>query len=254
MDEVLINSHQDGAVREIVLNRPEKRNALSPDMFARLIEAFERDPDPDERVVLVRGEGTVFCAGVDLSERVLNGWPQESPLVRLCEAIRKYPLPVVAALQGDAIAGGAMLTMHCDLIVAAEGARLAMPLAQLGIAPPWIMTSRTIDRMGPALGRELVLLGFPITAEKLYAHNAINACVPRERFRDEVDRVVTQLAVNAPLSVRAVKSALTSISEAGFYDEHPAEEALVRQALDSEDAREGMRARLERRAPEFQGR
>jgi enoyl-CoA hydratase/carnithine racemase len=254
LDEIQINARRDGAVREVVLNRAQKRNAISPPMFAALIEAFERDPDPDERVVLIRGEGPVFCAGVDLSERIQNGWPTESPLVRLCEAIRKYPLPVVAAMQGDAVAGGAMLTMHCDLIVAAEGARLAMPLAQLGIAPPWIMTSRTIDRLGPALGREIVLMGFPITAERLYAHNAVNACVPRERFQEEVDRVVNQLADNAPLSVRAVKAALTSISEAGFYDEHPHEESLVRQALDSQDAREGMRARLERREPVFQGR
>jgi enoyl-CoA hydratase/carnithine racemase len=254
LDEVQINSQQGGAVREIVLNRPEKRNALSPDMFAALIEAFEREPDENERVVLIRGEGRVFCAGVDLSERIKNGWPQDSPLVRLCEAVRLYPLPVVAAVQGDAIAGGAMLTMHCDIIVAAEGARLAMPLAQLGIAPPWILTSRTIDRMGPALGRDLVLMGDPISVERLYQHNAINALVPREQFRAEVDRIVDRLVANAPLSLRAVKAALAQIGAAGVDVPHPAEDALVREALDSDDAREGMRARLERREPAFTGR
>lgn len=254
MEEVKISSTHHGAVREVLIDRPEKRNALSPDMFAELVAAFERPAPEEERLTLVRGTGRVFCAGVDLSERIKNGWPQESPLVRLCEAIRKYPVPVVGAMQGDAIAGGAMLIMHCDVVIAAEGARLAMPLAQLGIAPPWILTSRTIDRMGPALGRDLVLMGDPISAERLAQHNAINACVPRERFQAEVDRVVTRLVNNAPLSLRAVKAALTRIGECGVHDEHPAEDALVRQALDSSDAREGMRARLERREPVFQAR
>ncbi len=138
MDEILITSQRNGAVKEIVLNRPEKRNALAPHMFDTLIEAFESGPGDAERAVLIRGEGRVFCAGVDLSERIKNGWPQESPLVRLAarRSARISALPVVAAMQGDAIAGGAMLTMHCDLIIAAEGARLGMPLAQLGIAPP----------------------------------------------------------------------------------------------------------------------
>jgi enoyl-CoA hydratase/carnithine racemase len=253
VDDIQVNSQRDGAVKEIVLNRPEKRNALAPHMFERLIEVFEAGPDENERAVLIRGEGRAFCAGVDLSERIQNGWPTESPLVRLCEAIRTYPLPVVAAMHGDAIAGGAMLAMHCDLIIAQEGARLAMPLAQLGIAPPWIMTSRTIDRVGPSLGRDLLLLGNPVPAERLYAHNAVNACVPREAFADEVNRTMARLVANAPLSLRAVKAALALIGDAGGKDGHPDQESYVRAALDSTDAREGMRARLERREPVFQG-
>jgi enoyl-CoA hydratase/carnithine racemase len=254
VEHVKVQHERDGAVKTIVLDRPEKRNALSPPMFDTLIAAFETEPTEAERAVLIRGEGRVFCAGVDLSERIKNGWPQQSPLVRLCEAMRAYPLPIVAAMQGDAIAGGAMMTMHCDLIVAAEGARLGMPLSQLGIAPPWILTSRTIDRAGPALGRELVLLGYPISAERLAQHNVVNSVVPRERFAAEVDRFVDRLARNAPLSLRAVKAALSSIGAAGAGEPREAEEALVRAALDSRDAVEGMQARLERREPVFEGR
>jgi len=254
VEHVKVQFERDGAVKTIVLDRPEKRNALSPPMFDALIAAFETEPADGEKVVLIRGEGRVFCAGVDLSERIKNGWPQESPLVRLCEAIRAYPLPIVAAMQGDAIAGGAMMTLHCDLIVAAEGARLGMPLSQLGIAPPWILTSRTIDRAGPALGRELVLLGYPISAERLAQHNVVNSVVSRESFAAEVDRYVDRLVRNAPLSLRAVKAALSSIGAAGAGEPREAEEALVRAALDSRDAVEGMQARLERREPQFEGR
>lgn len=253
LEHVQVRVERGGAVREIILNRPEKRNALSPAMFDALIEAFDVEPPMEERVTVLRGEGSVFCAGVDLAERIQNGWPQQSPLVRLCELVRNYPLPILAAMQGDAIAGGAMLLLHCDLIIAAEGARLGMPLAQLGIAPPWIMTRRTIDRAGPALGRDLLLLGHPVSAERLYEHNVINAVVPRHAFAAEVDRVVDQLVVNAPLSLRAVKGALASIGELGVNDGHEYEESLVRAALDSQDAREGMRARLEHRAAQFQG-
>jgi enoyl-CoA hydratase/carnithine racemase len=253
VEHVQVRSDRGGAVREIVLNRPDKRNALSPAMFDALIEAFEVEAPAEERVTVVRGEGRVFCAGVDLAERIENGWPQQSPLVRLCELMRNYPLPILAAMQGDAIAGGAMLLLHCDLIVAAEGARLGMPLAQLGIAPPWIMTRRTVDRAGPALSRDMLLLGHPISAHRLYEHNVVNALVPRHAFDAEVDRVIDQLVVNAPLSLRAVKGALTSINELGVNDGHAYEESLVRAALDSQDAREGMRARLEHRRPTFTG-
>jgi enoyl-CoA hydratase/carnithine racemase len=254
VDEVQVKSEWGGAVRTIVLNRPDKRNAISPPMFDELIRAFEQEPTEQERAVLIRGEGKVFCAGVDLSERIKNGWPTVSPLVRLCEMIRTYPIPIVAAMSGDAVAGGAMLTLHCDLIIAIEGSRLAMPLAQLGIAPPWVMTSRTLDRVGPALGRDMVLLGNPISAERLFQHNAVNAVVPRERYQAEVDLVMERLVANAPLSVRAVKAALAKIGDAGGAEGHPDQEPFVRAALDSEDAREGMRARLERRQPTFQGR
>jgi enoyl-CoA hydratase/carnithine racemase len=253
VSEIRVESGHNGAVRTIVLDRAAKRNALTPGMFEYLIELFTAPPPAREQVTLLRAEGTVFCAGVDLSERIQNGWPQESPLVRLCEAMRRYPVPIVAALQGDAIAGGTMMTLHADLVIAAAGARIGMPLAQLGIAPPWVLTARTIARCGPALGREMVLVGYPIPVERLLAANAINAVYPREEFPGAVDRLVDRLARNAPLSLRAVKGSLASLDAIHVDDPHVAENALVRAALDSRDAKEGMAARLERREPNFSG-
>jgi enoyl-CoA hydratase/carnithine racemase len=251
VSEIRVESGHDGAVRTIVLDRPAKRNALTPAMFDYLIELFTAAPGK-ERLTLLRAEGPVFCAGVDLSERIKNGWPQDSPLVRLCEAIRHYPQPVIAALQGDAIAGGTMMTLHADLIIAAAGARIGMPLAQLGIAPPWVLTARTVARCGPALGREMVLVGYPIPVERLLAVNAINAVYPREEFPGAVERLVDRLARNAPLSLRAVKASLASLDDIHVGDPHEAENALVRAALDSRDAKEGMAARLEHREPAWQ--
>lgn len=252
--EIRVESSHGGAVRTIVLNRPEKRNALNPQMFARLIELFQNVTPPDEeRVTLIRGEGRSFCAGVDLVERVQNGWPQESPLVALCEAMRAYPLPIVGAIQGYAIAGGAMMSMHCDLLVAQAGAQVGMPLAQLGIAPPWVLTARTLSRCGPALGREMVLVGYPIPVERMLAANAVNAVVPKEDFEGAVERLLDRMARNAPMSLRAVKASIAGYSDWEADQPREKENALVRAALDSKDAREGMQARLDRREPQLLG-
>jgi enoyl-CoA hydratase/carnithine racemase len=249
MDEIKIETTDDGAVRTITIDRPDKRNAVTRAMFAELTELFEVSPPPTERVTVLRSEGSVFCSGIDLNERLVHGAP---PLAELCEVIHDYPLPVVARMQGDAIAGGAFLALFCDFVVAVKPARFWVSLVQIGLAPPWILTRRLAELATPALARELVLLGDPLTAEYLAeAHVIISAVEPAE-LDAEVDRIVSRLAQNAPLSLRAVKATLA----AKAYQENPydeVEEMIVR-ARDSEDGREGVQARLERRMPQYAGR
>ena len=124
MEEVRIDVDETEAVRTITINRPDKRNALSRDMFAELTRLFEEEPPLTERVTVLRSEGHVFCSGIDLNERLVHGAP---PLDTLCEVIRDYPLPVVARMQGDAIAGGAFLALFCDFVIAAKAAALIIP-------------------------------------------------------------------------------------------------------------------------------
>jgi enoyl-CoA hydratase/carnithine racemase len=106
-----------GAVRNVLLNRPEKRNALDGEMIAELKAAFTRAPGPDERLAVIRAAGPVFCAGLDMRERSERPMGA-SPIEAMLHAIETYPLPVVAVVQGDAIAGGNELALHCDLVVA----------------------------------------------------------------------------------------------------------------------------------------
>jgi enoyl-CoA hydratase/carnithine racemase len=218
-------------------------------MFDELIAAFELDPPSTERVTVIQSEGHVFCSGIDLNERLVHGAP---PLDRLCEAIGRYPLPVVAKMQGDAIAGGAFLALFCDFVIAARGARFWVSLVQIGLAPPWPLTRRLAELATPALARELVLLGDPVVAERLAEAHVIAAAVPAEELAAEVDRVVERLALNAPLSLRAIKATLA----AQAYAEVPHDEviAMIVRARDSEDGREGVKARLERRMPVYGGR
>ncbi len=240
-----------GAVRTITLNRPEKRNALTREMFAGLTEAFRREPPAEERVTVIAANGPMFCAGVDLSQRAAGDDAEgESPLEQLCTAIARYPLPVVAAVHGAAIGGGFMIALHSDFVVAAAGAKLGNSSVQLGIAPPWPMSRRVLAVAGPALARELLLLGDLVPAERLGQADVVTA-VPVANFDDELRRVVDRLAKNAPLSLRAVKATLAAA--ASVEQDHATVTAMVKRAQASDDGKEGVAARRERREARFVG-
>jgi enoyl-CoA hydratase/carnithine racemase len=253
VSEIIIRCEWDGAVRTITLNRPDKRNALSREMFDVLIDAFETEPALTDRVTVLRAEGTVFCAGVDLGQRADNpSAAGQSPLERLCDAIRRYPLPVGAVVQGHAIGGGMMLALHCDFVVAAEEARLGNTAVQLGLVPAWEPARRVVEAIGVTLARELLLLGDPVPAGRLAAAHAIADVVPTDGLNAAADAVVSRLVANAPLSLRAVKATLN----AGAYveAEHPVADDAIARAQVSEDAVEGVAARKEKRTPQFAGR
>ena len=123
----LVRIERAGAVRTLTLARPEKRNAINPEMMAALREAFKAEPAAEERVTVLRSEGSVFCSGLQLSTSGVD--PAEAVNIEgMFTAVQQYPLPVVAGVQGAAIAGGCELALHCDFIVAAESAKFAMPL------------------------------------------------------------------------------------------------------------------------------
>lgn len=249
MEEIQVERTDDGAVRTITINRPAKRNAISFDMFEELTSLFKEEPPVTERVTVLKSAGTVFTSGIDLNERLVRGAP---PLDAACEAIWHYPLPVVARVQGDAIAGGAFIAVACDFVVANEDARIWFSLVQIGLAPPWILSRHLAGRTGFSLARDLVLLGDAVPARRLADANVITSAVPLDALDDEVNRVVDRLARNAPLSLRAIKATLAAEPYQQLPHDHI--EALIHSARDSEDGREGVTARLERRMPQYTGR
>jgi len=245
----------EGPVRTVVLCRPERRNALDRIMLDRLSAAFEGEPGPEERVAVVRAEGPVFCSGIDLSERLRGETPTgESPIEEVLAAVDAWPLPVVAVVQGDAIAGGNELALHCDLVVASTTASFGMSLAQIGLAPSWFLARRLLEVGGPVLARELLLLGDPVPAGRLAELGVIARAVPPHELEATAARFVDRLAANAPLSLRAMKALLRRAMEFREGIEHDDVDALVQAARASADAREGMAARLQRRTPRFEGR
>src|SRR6185437_14416205 len=201
-----------------------------------------------DRVLVIRGKGDVFCAGLDMAERSKTaGAGKASGIEIMLRAIELCPLPVVAVVQGDAIAGGNELALHCDMVVASDTARFGMSLAQVGLAPNWFLAKKLIEVLGPVTTREMLLLGDPLPATKLHGLGLIARCVPPGQLEEEASKIIQRLAANAPLSLKAMKALTVRHLEFREAIEHDDVDALVRAAMQSQDAQEGIKARLEKR-------
>jgi enoyl-CoA hydratase/carnithine racemase len=243
----------EGAVRQVLLNRADKRNALDSEMMVELEAAFTLPPAATERVAVIRAAGPVFCAGLDMRERAAKPIGI-SPIEAMLHTIETYPLPVVAVVQGDAIAGGNELALHCDLVVASTSARFGMSLAQIGLAPSWFLAKKLLEVAGPVTTRRILLLGDPLPAQRLYDLGVISHLAGPADLEATAQNVVQRLADNAPLSLRAMKALI--VREMAFRDRiaHEDVDELVEQVRRSEDAQEGIAARLARRKADFKGR
>jgi enoyl-CoA hydratase/carnithine racemase len=242
----------EGAVRTVLLNRPEKRNALDGETMKQMQAVFETPPGAAERVAVIRGAGPVFCAGLDLKWRRDN--PQgESGIEHMLHAIEMYPLPVVGIVHGDAIAGGNELALHCDIVVASKAARFGMSLAQVGLAPSWFLAKKILEVTNPVVAKKVLLLGDPLPAEEFHKLGIISHLSEPAELEATAAKIIQRLADNAPLSLRAMKALITR--EMQFRDNilHEDIDALVDKARTSEDGQEGMKARLEKRKAVFRG-
>ena len=270
----------DGPIRTVTLNRAAKRNALTPEMLATATHSFSGEPGPSERVAVIRSTGPVFCAGIDLQRRLDDdgdgsdgdgtsagsddtagsadagdgtGSEPSSAVERLFHAVEQWPLPVVAVVQGDAIAGGNELALHCDLVVASTKANFGMSLAQIGLAPTWFLTKKLLEVAGPVTTREILMLGDPIPASRMAELGVIARAVPAHRLATEAEALIGRLAMNAPLSLRAIKGVINR--EMAFRDQipHADVDRLVQAAGASEDAKTGIAARLAGKIADFTG-
>jgi len=252
MTKVIVE--RNGPVRTVWMNRAEKRNALDSEMMGEMIAALQAPVAPEDRVLVIRGKGNVFCSGLDMAERARTaGGGKSSGIEVMLRSIELCPVPVVAVVHGDAIAGGNELALHCDLVVASAAARFGMSLAQVGLCPNWFLGKKLMEVLGPVTTREMLLLGDPLPATKLHALGLIARCVPADQLEAEAGKVIDRLAANAPLSLKAMK-ALT-VRQLEFRDgiKHDDIDALVRAAMQSQDAQEGIKARLEKRTAKFTG-
>jgi enoyl-CoA hydratase/carnithine racemase len=247
---MIVETQITGPVRNVLLNRPEKRNALNGEMLQALENIFSTPPGPDERLAVIRAAGPVFCAGLDLSDHTVMTNPIEGMLLK----IETYPLPVVAVVQGDAIAGGNELALHCDIVIASSAAHFGMSLAQIGLVPSWFLIKKLLEVAGPVITRRILLLGDPLPAQEVHGLGLISHIAEPDVLEATARSVIDRLAANAPLSLKVMKALI--VREMAFRNQipHADLDRLVVEVNNSADAKEGMAARLAKRPARFQGR
>jgi enoyl-CoA hydratase len=238
----LVLTERVGNVLVATLNRPEARNALNPELIDELSDVLrEADADPAVRAVVLTGAGTVFCAGMDLKAFAKGGGKFDGLVWFFREGIAT---PVVAALNGSALAGGFELVLACDLVVAAEDAKLGIAEVRRGLFAAGGGTTLA-DRVPLTVALEMGLTGDLISAVDARQFGLVNRAVPAARVREEALALAGRIAENGPLGVAMTKKLIR--------ERRWAEPAEVDAVFRSADAAEGSRAFAERRAPVWTG-
>ena len=257
----LVETEQHGAVRHVVLNRPEKRNAFHLELVLAIGEALRAAAD-DAAVhcVVLRGEGPMFSSGMDVGALAGGaGQPERIRAFRracieawnLAEAMEK---PVVCQIQGGAIGGALELALACDLRVAATGALLGVPEVRLGLIPDVGGSSRLPQVVGLGRAKELVMTGRLIDAAEAERIGLVNRVAPPEELADTTQALVDELLACAPVAVGRAKRVMDASARPALAATLELEIAMQELCLRTEDFAEGMRAIVERRAPSFSGR
>jgi enoyl-CoA hydratase/carnithine racemase len=246
-----------GSAAHIVLNRPEKRNALSLDMMEDLIAALETiGKRSDVRAIVLAGAGPAFSAGHDLSEMVGREAQFYDRLFEVCtvmmETIHAVPQPVIAKVQGMATAAGCQLVASCDLVVASEEARFATPGVKIGLfcSTPMVPVARAVGRKRAL---ELLLTGEPIDARTAAEWGLVNRVVASEELDSAVEAFVAAIVRSSPLTVRVGKRAFYAQVDLSEHEAYEHTKGVMAQNALAGDAQEGMCSFLEKRPPAWTG-
>ncbi|MGH7818356.1 MAG: enoyl-CoA hydratase-related protein [Candidatus Binatia bacterium] len=254
----MVRLERKGTAAWIVLDRPEVRNALSAALMKEAADALARSlGDPAVRSIVVTGEGDAFSAGADLREmKAMNAAPYREnvdnalTLSNLFYAIAAAPKPVVARVNGPAVAGALGIVSACDVAIAVEGVKFAFTEARLGIVPAMI-SPFVVRRIGAAHARRLFLTGESFTAEEAERIGLVDRVVAREALDETVAAVCRDLARSAPGALAEVKTLIARVAE-GSPDTHRAYTAeIIARLRAGEEGQEGMAAFLEKRKPRW---
>lgn len=253
--EVAVDEHHVGLVR---LNRPEARNALSPEMRAELTAELERlDADPEVRCIVIAGHDKFFAAGADIramAERPLDA-PPDPKGMEFWTRLGAIGTPTIAAVSGYAFGGGCELALACDMIVCDKKTRFGQPEITLGIIPGGGGTQRLARAIGKQRAMEYVLTGRRWDAETAERWGLVNKVAAGEgAWLSEAIELGREVAARAPLAARLAKQAVLAAAETSLSEGLVAERELFDEGMASEDRVEGMNAFLEKREPEFKGR
>ena len=241
----------------IRLNRPEVLNALNMKLMEELIDALESfDRDEEVRAIILTGNEKAFAAGADIRE--MAGASSVDMLIRdqfaRWDRIRKLKKPVIAAVSGFALGGGCEIAMACDMIIASESARFGQPEINIGVMPGAGGTQRLTRAVGKAKAMEMVLTGRMMTAEEALRWGLVNKVVPVEYVLEEAKGLAAEIASKPPVAVRLAKEAVLKAFDTTIEGGLEFERKNFYLLFASDDQKEGMKAFLEKRKHNYQGR
>jgi methylglutaconyl-CoA hydratase len=250
-EPVLYELRRDAAW--ITLNQPEKRNALSDEIIAGLLERLRSALADDRvRVIVLTGAGSAFCAGADLKS---GGMPSgdaslENPFVSVMKTIWNAPKPVVARVNGPAFGGGVGLVAACDIAVAADSVTFSFSEVRVGVIPAMISVV-VIPKLGAHQTMYLFLTGERFSAERAVEIGLIHKAVPADRLDEAIDEITGMIRLGGPNAIRAAKNLVRKVPTMSMDEAFGWTSQIIGPMFASEEAAEGMRAFLEKRKPKW---
>jgi enoyl-CoA hydratase/carnithine racemase len=253
----LVEASLDGHVALLRLNRPEVRNALSPELMDRLASELERlDPNPVIHCIVIAGSDEVFAAGADIKAMSERTFVEAlyHPAAEFWKRLVKVKTPLIAAVSGFALGGGCELALACDMIVASETAWFGQPEITLGIIPGGGGSQRLARVLGKQRAMEYVLTGRRFDAATALEMGLVNKVAEKDRWLEEAMGLAHTVAERPPIAARLAKQAVLAAEETAMSAGLDNERRLYELSMATEDRVEGMHAFLEKREPKFEGR
>lgn len=259
-DKIIVEK-SDG-VGHFIFNQPQKHNAISYEMWQGISDAMaDFAADDSVRVVVLSGAGDkAFSAGADISQFAEKRADTEAieaydrTAVEAHDNLITIEKPTIAMIKGYCIGGGAGVALCCDIRIAADDSRFAIPAARLGLAYRWDDVYPLVQLVGASFAKEILFTGRQFTAEEALAMGLVNRVVPRSELESTVDDYASRMASNAPLTIRAAKRTIgEAMKDPGDRNLDMVSE-LVDECFASDDYAEGRKAFMEKRKPEFKGR
>ncbi|MEI2302389.1 enoyl-CoA hydratase-related protein [Ensifer sp. MJa1] len=257
MTALVLKNRPSPGVLHLTLNRPEKLNALSKELLGELVGLLnDARADTEVGCVILTGSGRAFSAGADISDMLERGVASYADPERLArwQEIQDFPKPIIAAVNGFALGGGLELALLCDIIIAADTAKFAMPEINIGSFPGDGGTQRLPRLVGRSFAMQMVLTGQMVDAALAERKGLVSEIVALDSLQERAVEIASAIAAQSTAITPYAKRAVRAADEHSLAEGLRVEHQLTVEAFDTEDRMEGLRAFAEKRKPKFQGR